>query len=331
MKIYSIMSKSLMLASLLVVFACADNSLDVEPLSQDYPLRLVLGTDEGGELPDAEDYGLDIQFADFVGDLPAATVTVDYEISDLTDDMINKVSIDEIIVEVEDEEYKLDFTASVDGLTGTITLNLPDGTLPEEFEVVFRLPGEEGIFFASGSFKFSLSNLQAGNANIILGTPYEFEYEVLDHELAGSWKMEIYSEDDFNSFKEIFGPLNADLDALEFSDVITGEAIEVVFEFQYEEMNITLVYINQDGEETEIEIESEYDFDEGELELEGSHVILGDDGEPEDELDFLISAGYSITGDILTIEFLKVIDEDNFEEGEELYAGTGISIELEKD
>jgi len=330
MKFIKILSNTFLVGLFMMLASCADNTLDVEPLVENYPFRLILDTDEGGDLPDAEDYGLEIKFADFIGDLPSAVVTVDYEISNLTDDMIGNVSIDEIVAEVDDEEYELDFTASANGLSGTITLNLPDGSLPESFEVVFKLPGEEEVFYASGSFKFSLSNLQAAGANIILGTPDEFEYEILDHELAGSWKMEITNEDELDAFKEIFGPINADLGALEFSDVMEGESIEVEFEFEFDEMKIVLVYLDLDGEEVEIEIEADYDFDDGELELEGSHIILGDDGEPEDELDFIIESEYSIEGSILTITFLKVIDEDNFKDGEELYAGSGVSV-LEKD
>ncbi|MDL5047666.1 hypothetical protein QQ054_16745 [Oscillatoria amoena NRMC-F 0135] len=330
MKYIKLISNTFLAGLFMMMASCADNTLEVEPLVENYPFRLILDTDEGGDLADAEDYALEVKFADFIGDLPTAVVTVDYEISDLTDDMTDNVFIDAIIAEVDDEEYELDFTASGDGLTGIIAVNLPDGSVPEAFEVVFKLPGEEEVFYASGSFKFSLSNLQAGGANIILGTPYEFEYEVLDHELAGSWKMEITNEEELDAFKEIFGPINADLNALEFSDVMGGESIEVEFEFEFGEMKIVLVYLDLDGEEVEIEIEADYDFDDGELELEGSHVILGDDGEPEDELDFIIEAEYTIEGDILAITFLKVIDEDNFKDGEELYAGSGVSV-LEKD
>jgi len=317
----------------LLTSRCADNTLDVEPLADNFPFRLILDTDEGGDLGDAEDYSLEVKFADFIGELPEATFSVDYEISDLSGDMIGVVEIDKIVFEDDDEEYELEFTKGADGLTGTIILNDPiTGKIVEEFEVIFKLPGEEGVFFAAGNFKFSLSNPQSSGANIIIGSPYEFEYEVLDHELAGKWAIEIDNEDDFNSFKEVFGPINADLDAVEFSDVMNGEVIEVEVEFEYAEMKITLVFINVDGEEVEIEIEADYDFDEddGELELEGSHLIYGDDGEIEDELDFIVEAEYSILGDILTIRFLKVIDEDNFADGEELFSGE-VALSMEKD
>src|SRR5688572_20926770 len=191
-------SSYLLLSFVLTVAGCADNELAVEPNDKAFPLRLILDTDEGGDLADAEDYGLEVAFADFIGDLPEGTITVDYEISDLTDDMVGAVEIDEIVYEVDDTEFELNFTPSADGLTGTITLNDPvTGELPEEFEIVFKLPGEKGVFFAEGGFKFSLSNVQADGSNVILGSPYEFEYEVLDHELAGSWVVEYDNADDF--------------------------------------------------------------------------------------------------------------------------------------
>lgn len=302
--------------------SCVDNDLDVYPKDADFPFRLILDTDKGGDLADAEDYGLEIKFADFIGDLPSgATVTVDYEISDLTDDMIGAVEIDAIVYEIDDDEFELEFTPSGDGLTGTITLNDPTtNEIPEAFEVVFKLPGEEEVFYASGSFKFSLSNLQSSSQAIVLGTPYEFEYEVVDHELAGSWEFEIDNEDDFDSFKEVFAPISYDLDQLDYADVLDG-VLEIEMEFGFEEVKIVIVYLDLDGEEVGIEVEGEYDFEDGELEIEGSHEIYGDDGELEDELDFIIESGFGIDGDELTVTFLKIIDEDNYEEGEELFVG----------
>lgn len=320
--------------TLVFTFAgCADNDLKVSPDDKNFPFQLVLDADEGGDLADAEDYGLEVAFADFIGDLPETTITVDYEISDLTDDMVGSVTIDKIVYKEDDEEFELDFTPSGDGLTGTITLNDPlTDEIPEEFEIVFTLPGEEGAFFAEGNFKFTLSNLQADGANVILGSPYEFEYEVLDHELAGNWVFELDNEEDFNDFREVFGSVSPELADMEFADVKAGEAVEVEVEFEYEETNITIVYIDANDEEVEFEIEAEYDFEDGEIEFEGSHLIIGDDGEVEDELDFLVEAEYEIDGSDLTLVFFKVMDEDNYAEGEELFASeTGAAFALEKD
>lgn len=312
--------------------SCAENDLAVSPLNKNFPIRLLLDAEEGGDLPDAEDYGLEVAFADFVGDLPNETVTVDYVLSDLTDDMIGAVSIDAIVYEVDDEEFELDFTAAANGLTGTITLNDPTtGEIPESFEIIFILPGEEDVIFAEGSFTFTLQNLQANGANITLGDQTQFEYEVLDHELAGTWTLSLDDAGDLANFQEVFASISADLADLSFEDVKAGESIEVTWEFEYAEANITLTYINTDNEEIEMEIEGEYDFEDGELVLEGSHLIIGDDGEVEDELDFILEAGYEEDGSEITITFLKLIDEDNYADGEELFVSEGISFTFEKD
>jgi hypothetical protein len=304
-----------------MLVGCAENDLAVKPQKENFPFRLVLDAEEGGDSPDAEDYGLEVAFADFIGDLPTETTTIDYVISNLTDDMIGAVTIDAVVYEIDDEEFELDFTASPNGLSGTITLNNPTtGEIPESFEIIFTLPGEEGTTFAEGSFTFSIQNLQTGNANVILGDQTEFTYEVVDHELAGSWELVLENAADLEAFQAVFASISANLADLSFDDVKEGEFIEVDIEFEFEEAAITITYINEEDEEVEIEIEGEYDFEDGELTLEGSHEIIGDDGEVEDELDFILEAGYSLDADEITITFLKVIDEDNFDAGEELFA-----------
>lgn len=329
---------------LVVVFgwSCVDNDLDVYPNDENFPLQLVLDTDEGADLPNAEDYALEVAFADHIEDMPGQALTLHYAIEDLEGDMAGHVVIDKIIYEYEDDdcvfERELEFTAEGDGTSGTITVHVDNDlkTVPESFEIVFTLPGEDNT---EGSFSFTLSELSGGN-KVILGAPLTFEYEVLDTEVAGEWKMEIASEQDFEQFKAVFGPISPSLEKLSFED-ITGE---VTAEFEFGEMKFVVelaaeeeVTTCEDGEmETEIEhleieIEADYDADDGELALEGSHLILGDDGEIEDELDFQIKATYAVDG-TLTIVVLKVIDEDHFEEGDELYADeAGATFTFEKD
>lgn len=322
------------LFALLGLQSCAVNDLAEYPKDANFPFRLVLDTDKGGDLPDAEDYALEIKFADFIGALPRTPISVDFEISDLTGDMAGTVEIDEIIYEDKDgEEHSLDFTLRAGGRSGTIFLNAPvTGMVPAEFEVVFKLPGEEGVFFATGSFKFALSNLQAGGANVVLGSPREFTYEVLDHELAGSWKFEIDDEAGLTILKEAFGVLNADLRTLGFSDIMPGEPVEVEIEFEFEEVKLVIVYIDRSGEEVEIEIEGEYDFDDGEIKIEGSHLVFAKDGQIEGELDFLLEGAYDISGDVLTMSVIRIIDEDNYKPGKELLLKEhGIAFEFEKD
>ncbi len=339
------MKKHIYLLFVLLAVACADNDLAVDPKTENYPFRLIVDADEGGDLPDAEDYDLEIKFADFIGDLPNEPIIVHYEISDLEDDMVGAVSIDKVVYEVELEdcvyERELDFTPSADGLTGTITV-APDEdleSLPESFEVVFVLPGLEET---EGKFKFSLTELET-ESNIILGAPIDFEYEVLDNDVAGEWELGLSTEEDFENFKLVFGPLNDELDGLAFED-ITGN---VTAEFEFGEMKFVIelaeeeeVTTCEDGvSETEtvnkeIEIEAEYDAEDGELELEGSHFIMGEDGEIEDELDFTVEAVYEMDedNDLIMFTFFKVIDEKAYQAGQELFFNeTGLTFTFEKD
>lgn len=315
--------------------ACGDNDLGINPKNENYPFRLVMDADEGADLADAEDYDIEVVFADYLGDLPNEPITLTYVISDLEGDMVGAVEIDKIVYEVEIDdclyERELEFTA--DGLTGTITIS-PDEDLesvPESFEIVVTLPGVEG---AEGSFVFTITSLQTASTNVILGLPASFEYQVLDNDVAGEWEFELSTEEEFETFKEVFGLLNTELNGLAFAD-ITGK---VTAEFEFEEMKFVVelaeeeeVTTCEDGEvETEIEnkiieIEADYDAEDGELEFEGSHV-------PEtQELDFKIEATYSADGSSLTITIFRIIDEDNQKEGEELFlSATGISFTFSK-
>ncbi|MEJ1237326.1 hypothetical protein WBG78_04295 [Chryseolinea sp. T2] len=324
-------------------WSCVENDLDVYPNDENFPLQLVLDADEGADLADAEDYGLEVAFADHIGDLPGQALTLHYVIEDLEEDMAGSVMIEKVIYEYEDDdcvfERELEFSAEGEGTSGTITLHVDEDlkTVPESFEIVFKLPGKENT---EGSFSFTLSDLSGGD-NVILGAPLTFEYEVLDSDVAGEWKLELDSEEAFEKFKAVFGPLNSSLEELSFED-ITGE---VTAEFEFGEMKFVVelaeeeeVITCEDGEtETEmehleIEIEADYEAEDGELSFEGSHFILGDDGEVEDELDFQIEATYDVATETMTISFLKVIDEDHFEDGDELYAEEGGAIfTFEKD
>lgn len=321
--------------------SCGENDLAVYPENENYPFRIIFDADEGGDLPDAEDYDVEIKFADYLGKLPNTPINIRYEIKDLEGSLAGAVSIDKIVYEVELDdcvyERELDFTAT--GLTGVIAL-LPDadlGSVPEAFEVVFTLPGQDDT---EGSFVFELTSVET-TENVILGMPNVFEYEVLDNDVAGEWELEIESEEEFEQFKEIFAPLNADLAELSFAD-ITGK-VKAEFEFGEMKFEIELTETEEvteceNGEsETEIvhkiiKIEADYDAEDGELIFEGSHVV--DDDGAEAELDFIIEAAYELdeeNGEISLI-FFKVVDEDNYEEGEELFLrAAGISFRFVKD
>jgi hypothetical protein len=316
----------------LLIVACADNTLDEKPHDQNFPLRLILDAGEGSDLADAEDYDIEIAFADHTGKLPSQPIELSYRIDDLEGDMEGIVAIDKVIYEVEIDdctfERELEFVPAADGLSGTISI-APDpdlGTVPESFEVVIVLPGEEDT---GGSFTFELTGLQSSD-HVILGTPEKFEYEVLENDLAGEWELEIENEEAFEAFKEVFGPLNDDIQKLTFEE-ITGK---IVAKFEFEEMKFIVelaeeeeVTVCENGDmetETEnkvIEFEAEYESEDGKLAIEGSHFILEDDGEVKDELDFVIESDYLLEDEeTFSLRFLKAIDEDHFADGEELFA-----------
>jgi hypothetical protein len=309
---------------------CADNDLSVTPNDSNFPLQLIVDTDEGGDLADAEEYGLEIKFADFIGELPGETVTLSYEIEG-EDSFADNVEIDEVVYEVEIDNCTYTRELDFDPIAKTITVSKDEdlGTLPEAFEVVFTLPGADDT---KGGFSFKITDVQSSNANIVIGEPGEFEYEVLDNELAGEWIWELTSEEDLEDFKEVFGPISPELEGLAYEDILEDEGVRIItLEFEYGEMKFEIELVEEeeicedgetDVEHKQLEIEAEWDAEEGELELEGSHFVIGDDGEIEDELDFIVESEYSINEveEIVNITFFKVIDEDNFSEGEELFA-----------
>lgn len=335
----------LVLGLSILIVGCADNTFEELPQDDNYPFRLVLDADEGADLPDAEDYGIAVKFADYLPDqnLPADEIIVNYEIKDAEDDMVGSVVIDKVIYEVEIDdctyERELNFNASADGLSGSIVLAPDDelGHVPVEFEVVVTLPGGE----SAGSFIFEITSIETTEP-VLLGSPREFEYAVLDNDIAGEWEFEITSEEEFESFKEIFGHLNADMAELSFSE-ITGT---IKAEFEFEEMKFELELVEteevttcEDGEtETEIvnrviEFEAEYEAEDGEFVFEGSREIINENGQVEDELDFVLEGIYEIEEEgTIRFIFFKLIDEDNFESGDELFASeTGVAFNFNKD
>lgn len=333
------------LLAFLGVMACADNTLETKPDDNKFPLQLVLDAEEGSDLPEAEDYSLEVTFADYLPDqsLPDDEIVLMYSISDLEGDMPGAVSIDKVVYEVDIEdcvyERELQFTIE-DDLTGTIFISADEDleSVPESFEIVFTLPGLEGT---EGAFVFKITGIET-NDNLILGSPLAFEYEVLENDVAGEWELTIATAEEFDTWKEIFSPVSGVLEDISFDD-ITGK---ITAEFEFEEMKWIIelketeeITVCEDGEtETEIEnkvieIEAEYEAEDGELIVEGSHVLIGDDGEPEDELDFILEAEYVFNEETnsLQIKFYKLIDEDNYEEGEELFRSeSGYLFELSK-
>jgi hypothetical protein len=338
--------KLLLLIAAASMLGCADNSFDEYPLADNFPFQLVLDSEQGADLADAEDFDIEFKLADYLpgNKVPNTSVALNYAIVDLEGDMIGNVGIDKIKYEVEiDEciyERELDFESAADGLSGTINI-VPDldlGSIPESFEIILTLPAKENT---EGAFKVVFSGLHSLE-NIELGFPNVFEYEVLDNDVAGEWETEITSVDDFENFKAIFGTVNFQLQQLSFED-ITGK---IKAEFEFEEMKFTVelketaeAVTCEDGEmETEIinkeiEIEADYDAEDGVIDFEGSHLVVNEDGNIENELDFLVEASYTVNDDeSLDLSFFSIVDEENFAEGEELFREeNGFTFNFRKD
>ncbi|MBK6265437.1 hypothetical protein JKA74_10350 [Marivirga sp. S37H4] len=331
------------LALALAFTACVDEDFEYPQDAESEELFiLALDADEGGALESETDYGLEVAFQDYFGELPEAEVTISFEIKDAEGLQIgpedNQLHIKEIIYEIDDcTEGELDFTFNAEG-TGTITLKPdPEIGMPEAFEVVFSLPyetvmddGEEENESLleddlenedDRGFVFEITGITSDEESIVLSPVAEFEYIVLDNEkITAEWELDISEEAVFDQFKEAFSPINADLAELDYSEV---NAIK--FEFQFEELAIKIELIEEEADECdptdfsnkEIEIEAEYGAEDGELELEGSYLVFNEgDGEVEAELDFILQATYevSLSEERLTISLQSLEDEDNFNE-----------------
>ncbi|MBT1712549.1 hypothetical protein KK062_30220, partial [Fulvivirgaceae bacterium PWU5] len=76
---------ALTLTLTLFLAGCVDNSLEETPQDDNFPLQLVLDAEEGADLADAEDYDIEIRFADYLpgASLPSTTMTLDYRIENL--------------------------------------------------------------------------------------------------------------------------------------------------------------------------------------------------------------------------------------------------------
>ncbi len=308
----------LLLGSLLASCALEEPETKIEDTN--FPLRLQID-EEGAALADAEDYGIEIAFADYIGDLPANEIVLTYSL--VGEDDFANAEIDEILYEYEDGdcvfEREIDFTSE----TITIPVDTDLGTVPAEFEitVAFNLAGSEA---AEGGFAFEITEVQSADG-VLFNQINAFEYEILENDAAGEWVLEFADEAAFESFKSVFGLVSTDLAEIEFSEI----AGEVVFEFEFEEVKIEIelnemeeVTVCEDGvptieeESLVIELEAEYEVEGGEITLEGSY--FNEDGE---ELDFIIEGEYATATDELTVTFKSVLDQDHYEEGDLLFEG----------
>lgn len=310
--------------------ACSLDEPDTQIQDTNHPYRLQID-EEGTDLADAEDYGIEISFADYLGDLPTEEITLTYELIGEGD--FSGVAIDEVIYEYEDDDCVFEREVAFTSTTISIPVDADMGTVPAEFEIVVAFGLAEGQEATEGGFTLVVTDVQ-GAGNVVFNASNEFQYEILDNDAAGAWVIEL-DEPSYEAFQEVFGAISPDLSALEFAE-LTGE---VTFEFEFEEMKIEIV-LQEEEEVTEcengevetgmenriMEIEAEYGAEDGELTFEGSY--FNEDGE---ELDFIIEASYTLDDEgNLALSFTKVVDEDHFEAGDELYAGSQ-SFHLTKD
>lgn len=329
------------LALALAFTACVEEDFEYPQDAESEELFiLALDADEGGASESETDYGLEVAFLDYFGELPEAEVTLSFELKDAEGMEIgsedNQVHIKEVIYEIDDcTEGELDFTFNADG-TGTITLK-PDSEIgmPEAFEIVFNLPFETLIDDGEEEdeslldddieneddrgFVFEITGIASANEYIALNPVSEFEYKVLDNEtITTEWELDLSDEAVFEQFKEAFSPISADLAELDYAEVSA-----IKFEFEFEELAIKIELNEEEADECdptdfsnkEIEIEADFSAEDGELELEGSYLIFNEeDGEVEAELDFILKANYEIiiAEERLIINLQSLEDEDNF-------------------
>jgi len=311
------------LITLLLFAACTESEPGVEINDENFPFRLQYDSEEGAALADAEDYSIEIEFADFIGDLPAEEITLSYELSGEGD--FANASIDEVIYEYEDDDCVFVREVAFDESTITIPVDADLGTVPEGIEIVlaFNLASSEA---SDGEIAFEVTGVISPE-NVLFNAINTFEYEILDNDFAGEWVAVLADENDF------LGPISTDLAGLSFSEI--NPDLELTFEFEFEEMKIEIELTEEeevteceDGEvETEIEnvvieIEAEYDAEDGEFEWEGSY--FNEDGE---ELDFLAAGDYTIEpGGNIVLTITNIVNED----GDVLFDGS-YTLTLEED
>lgn len=352
----------ILLPIICLLSACVDDQLVLPQDGENEELFiLALAADEGGTSEAETDFGLEIEFQDYFGELPEVEVVINFMIADLegfnlgtSDDQLH---IKEVIYEIDDcNEGELDFTFNSDG-SGSITLS-PDAEIGmiEAFEIVFNLPfetvledGEEEDVALSDddvengvdrSFVFEITNISSDNEYIVFNPVRTFEFVLLDDEtIATKWELDIEDPAVFENFKEALAPINSEMAKLNYDEVE-----KITFEFEYEEMKIEIELVELEDEPDDcdpddfsnkvIAIEADYDAEDGELELEGSYLILNEEyGEPEDELDFILKALFSIDlaeeRMVLTLQSLE--DEDNFNDEAFYNSENTFQFHLQKD
>ncbi|HAP62315.1 MAG TPA: hypothetical protein DCR93_23405 [Cytophagales bacterium] len=302
---------------------CALDEPEIIAVDSAFPYRLEFDVDEFGDLPGAEDFKIEIKFADWLDELPTNPITLTYSLNGSDD--FTAVAVDEVIYEYEEDDCKFEREGEFSATTITIPVDPDLGTVPEKFEVVvaFNLTGDEAT---DGGFELEITEVSSMD-EVLFNDANSFEYAILDNAAGGAWEYEMADEAAFNAFQVAFGTISTDIAALTYAEV-TG-TVKVEFDYKEVKFEIELVEeetttecedgeVEEDTDNVVIEIEAEYDLDDEDLEIEFEGKWLNEDGE---EFDFIIEAEY-VSGDgTLQLIFGKIIDSDNFADGEELFDG----------
>ena len=320
----------LLLIAVALQFACTRENDDlVKPaLSSDYPQVILFDDEGGGELEDSDKFSVVITLADrfdhsgqelggqiipLEEDFVLDFALINFEgFSTISDFLLGA----EAFYEIDDCTSSLDegndLLISFDPSSGEGQLYFPAGV--EEVELVFLVDenyfNDQSLSEARG-FSVSISGNETDKLKVL---DMPFEYEVLDDEAVfGEWTLDPEDADQFQRFQQLFGLISPDI-----SELSAGEVDEIVWEFAYDELKITVV-LNQTEEvtacgETEVEnlvIDIEAGYEElsrnslaGDIEVEES--IEQEDGS---EVDFVYAGSYEILDNVLMISFEGEYDD----------------------
>lgn len=321
--------------ALLALAACDRRDEDlVTALSPDELPIVILISDEGdGDLEDADEVGIalellplwDAETRNPEGETPEmpSDVTVRFALSNpegftAWDAYITGV---DAVYEIDDctdsSDEGIELNAEFDPATGTGSFTWPQGV--SEIEIVFGLNPDlfandilDGSF---GGFTFEVTGVE-GNADVRASSNLSYDYLALDDEAVfGEWNIDPAADGNWEALQALFSNFDED-----FAGLDPAEVSEILLEFGYETMEITLVLLATEEDECdpselvneEIQLEADYAFGaddlagltEGDLELEGAIEVEGI------EYEFVLEGSFAISADgsTLTLDLGGEID-----------------------
>jgi hypothetical protein len=314
----------LLLVAACSALACSRENEDlVLPTNPaDFPLQLVLDSDEEGAFEDSDETEMAFTFTDRFDPTGKElggvlkTLSSPVKVSCQITDLEGFSTINEYILgltayyEIDDcttsEDNNLDLDLAVDYTTGVFSFTFPAQV--EEVKIAFELNDalfDDGVQNDDRGFSVEVLGIENAMEEVVINTDQSFEHKVLDDEyIFGEYALE-FTEENFTKLKELFGGVNADIANTAFNEV---EAVE--FEFSLEELAVKVVLIETemvtecgDTEEENVayEVEGEYeslteDDVNGEIEFV---VALEDESGAVEEISF--SGTFSISGDDLQL------------------------------